>query len=142
MDFGLAVPIFQQGEDLIDCINKAMTFLSAMESRFPPSNNQLRTSSNHRNQETIQDGRVTLQQTEDLDAYDLDCDDISTAKAVLMKNLSSCDSDVLSEVPYSDTYLNDMINQDVQEMPYSEETYIVDFLDNEITSDSNIIPYS
>ncbi|GJU71229.1 hypothetical protein Tco_1262634 [Tanacetum coccineum] len=81
-------------------------------------------------------------QTEDLDAYDSDCDDISSAKAVLMANLSSCDSDVLSEVPYSDTYLNDMINQDVQEMPYSEQTHIMDFLDNEITSDSNIIPYS
>ncbi|GJS49267.1 integrase, catalytic region, zinc finger, CCHC-type containing protein [Tanacetum coccineum] len=47
-------------------------------------------------------------QTDDLDAYASDCDDISSAKAVLMANLSSCDSDVLSE----------------------------------ITSDSNIIPYS
>ncbi|GJX55966.1 retrovirus-related pol polyprotein from transposon TNT 1-94 [Tanacetum coccineum] len=36
-------------------------------------------------------------ETEDLDAYDSDCDDISSAKAVLMENLSSCDSDVLSE---------------------------------------------
>ncbi|GJW90952.1 hypothetical protein Tco_0168505 [Tanacetum coccineum] len=36
-------------------------------------------------------------QTEDLDTYDLNCDDISSAKAVLMANLSSCDSDVLSE---------------------------------------------
>ncbi|GJV88299.1 retrovirus-related pol polyprotein from transposon TNT 1-94 [Tanacetum coccineum] len=36
-------------------------------------------------------------QTEDLDAYDSDCDDLSSAKAVLMANLSSCDSDVLSE---------------------------------------------
>nr|GEV82236.1 hypothetical protein [Tanacetum cinerariifolium] len=35
--------------------------------------------------------------TKDLDAYDSDCDDISLAKAVLMENLSSCDSDVLSE---------------------------------------------
>ncbi|GJX40535.1 hypothetical protein Tco_0255525 [Tanacetum coccineum] len=81
-------------------------------------------------------------QTEDLDTYDSDCDDISSAKAVLMENLSSCNSDVLSEVLYSDTYLNDMINQDVQEMSYSEQTHIVDFPDNEITSDSNIIPYS
>ncbi|GJW34179.1 retrovirus-related pol polyprotein from transposon TNT 1-94 [Tanacetum coccineum] len=37
-------------------------------------------------------------QTEDLDAYDSDCDDLSLAKAVLMANLSSCDSDVLSEM--------------------------------------------
>ncbi|GJW36394.1 hypothetical protein Tco_0059314 [Tanacetum coccineum] len=81
-------------------------------------------------------------QTKDFDAYDLDCDDISSAKAVLMANMSSCDSDVLSKAPYSDSYLNDMINQDVQEMSYSEQTHIIDLLDNEINSDSNITPYS
>nr|GFA06792.1 retrovirus-related Pol polyprotein from transposon TNT 1-94 [Tanacetum cinerariifolium] len=47
--------MFEQGEDPIECINKAMAFLSAVASRFPPSNNQLRTSSNPRNQATIQD---------------------------------------------------------------------------------------
>ncbi|GJR56130.1 retrovirus-related pol polyprotein from transposon TNT 1-94 [Tanacetum coccineum] len=248
LDSGLVVPTFQQGEDPIECINKAMAFQSVVASRFPPSNNQLRTSSNPRNQATIQDGRVTVQQvqgrqsqsfagtgnrgiattsrgnyaagqprvvkcyncqgeghmarqctqpkrprnvawfkeklmlaeaqeagqildeeqlafladpgiseapvaqqtipqnlafqTEDLDAYDSDCDDLSLAKAVLMANLSSCDSDVLSEVPYSDSSPNDMINQDVQEMQYSEQTHIDDFQDNKIHSDSNIIPYS
>ncbi|GKB72741.1 hypothetical protein Tco_0934153 [Tanacetum coccineum] len=59
-----------------------------------------------------------------------------------MANLSSCDPEVLSEVPYSDSYPNDMINQDVQEMQYSEQTHIDDFQDNEIHSDSNIISYS
>ncbi|GJU14400.1 hypothetical protein Tco_1142366 [Tanacetum coccineum] len=81
-------------------------------------------------------------QTEDLDAYYSDCDDLSSAKAILMANLSSYDSDVLSEVPYSDAYPNDMLNQDVQEIPYSEQTHIVDSLDNEIHNDSNIIPRS
>ncbi|GJV50009.1 retrovirus-related pol polyprotein from transposon TNT 1-94 [Tanacetum coccineum] len=151
-----------QGKDLIECVNKAMAFLSAVASRFPSSNNQLRMSSNPRNQATIQDGRVTVQQiqgrqtqsftgtrnrgnainlrgtnadafqTEDLDAYDLDYDDLSLAKAVLMANLSSCDSDVLSEVPYSDANPNDMLNQDVKEISYSEQTHIVDSPDNEI----------
>ncbi|GJZ42333.1 integrase, catalytic region, zinc finger, CCHC-type containing protein [Tanacetum coccineum] len=182
-------PLALQGEDPIDCVNKAMAFLSAVESRFPSSKNQLKTSFNPRNQATIQDGRVTIHQvqgrqtqsfagtgnrgiatnsmgnyaagqarvvkcyncqgeghmakqctqpkrprhsaseaqvaqqtipqnssfqTKDLDAYDSDCDDVSSAKAVLMENLSSCDSKVLFEVSYSDTYLNDMINQDVQ----------------------------
>ncbi|GKC39692.1 hypothetical protein Tco_1052076 [Tanacetum coccineum] len=50
-------------------------------------------------------------QTDNLDSYDSDYDDISSAKAILMDNLSSCDSDVF-------------------------------YRDNEITSDSNIIPYS
>ncbi|GKB87080.1 retrovirus-related pol polyprotein from transposon TNT 1-94 [Tanacetum coccineum] len=248
LDSSLAVPMFQQGEDPIECINKAMAFLSAVASRFPPSNNQLRTSSNPRNQATIQDGKVTVQQvqgrqtqsdtstgnkgiattskgnyavgqprvvkcyncqgeghmarqctqpkrprnaawfkeklmlaeaqeagqildeeqlafladpgipealvaqqtipqnstfqTEDLDAYDSDFDDLSLAKAVLTANFSSCDPEVLSEVPYSDSYPNDMINQDVQEMQYSEQTHIDDFQDNEIHNDSNTIPYS
>ncbi|GJT26148.1 hypothetical protein Tco_0906423 [Tanacetum coccineum] len=230
--------MFQQGEDPIECINKTMAFLSVVVSRFPPSNNQLRTSSNPRNQATIQDGRVTVQQvkgrqnlsytrtrnigiattskgnvaaspsrvvkcynyqgeghiarqctqpkrprnaawfkeklmlaeaqeagqildeekltffvdpgisealvaqqtipqnssfqTDDLDAYDLDCDDLSLAKAVLMENLSNCDPEVLSEVPYSDYYPNNMINQDEQEMQYSEQTHVDDFEDNEI----------
>ncbi|GJY11999.1 retrovirus-related pol polyprotein from transposon TNT 1-94 [Tanacetum coccineum] len=215
MDFSLAVPMFQQGKDPIECINKAMAFLSAVASQFPPSNNQLRTSSNPKNHATIQDAGqprvmkcyncqeeghmarqctqpkrprnaawfkeklmlaeaqkagqildeeqlafladpriseapVALQiipqnsafQTEDLDAYDSDCDDLSSAKAIPMANLSSCDPEVLSEVPYSDSYSNDMINQDVQEMYYSEQTHIDDFQDNEIHSDSNIIWYS
>ncbi|GKC46644.1 hypothetical protein Tco_1064366, partial [Tanacetum coccineum] len=63
-------------------------------------------------------------------------------KAVLVANISSYDSDVLYEVPYSNTYPYDMINQGVQEMLYSKQTHIVDFLNNEINSDSNIIPYS
>ncbi|GJR38068.1 retrovirus-related pol polyprotein from transposon TNT 1-94 [Tanacetum coccineum] len=110
----LVVSMFQQGEDPIECINKAMAFLSIVASRFPPSNNQLRTLSNPRNQATIKD-------TEDLDAYDLDCIDLSSTKAQLMANLSSCDSEVLSEVPYSDSYLNDMINQDMQEMHFVQQ---------------------
>ncbi|GKA74994.1 integrase, catalytic region, zinc finger, CCHC-type containing protein [Tanacetum coccineum] len=34
-----------------------------------------------------------------------------------------CDPEVLSEVAYSDSYSNYMINQDVQEMQYSEQTH-------------------
>ncbi|GKE67230.1 UBN2 domain-containing protein, partial [Tanacetum coccineum] len=49
-------------EDPIECINKAMAFLLAVASRFPLLNNQLRTLSNPKNQATIQDGRVTVQQ--------------------------------------------------------------------------------
>nr|GFB86950.1 hypothetical protein [Tanacetum cinerariifolium] len=81
-------------------------------------------------------------QTKDLDAHDTDCDDLSSVKAVLIANLSSCDPEVLFEVPYSDFYLNDILNQDAQEMTYSEQTHIVDSPYNEIHSDSNIILYS
>ncbi|GKA44320.1 hypothetical protein Tco_0737044 [Tanacetum coccineum] len=110
LDSGLAVPTYQQGEDLIECINKSMGFLSVVASRFPPLNNQLRT---FKENLMLVEAQEAPFQTEDLDAYDSDCDDISSAKAVLMENLSSCDPDVLSEVPYYDSYPNDMINQDV-----------------------------
>nr|GEX23535.1 integrase, catalytic region, zinc finger, CCHC-type, peptidase aspartic, catalytic [Tanacetum cinerariifolium] len=40
---------------------------------------------------------VIISKTDDPDVYDSDCDDISSAKAVLMANLSICDSNVLSE---------------------------------------------
>ncbi|GJW02262.1 hypothetical protein Tco_1561118 [Tanacetum coccineum] len=81
-------------------------------------------------------------QADDLDAYNSNCDDISTTKAVLMANLSNYGSDVLSEVPISDNTNNDMLNQSVQEMPYSEPSHFVKHLKNEIHSDSNIISYS
>ncbi|GJV16776.1 hypothetical protein Tco_1362099 [Tanacetum coccineum] len=55
-------------------------------------------------------------QTKDLDSYDSDCDDISNAKSVLMANISNYGSDVISEVPHSETYLNDMENQSVHAM--------------------------
>ncbi|GJS39293.1 retrovirus-related pol polyprotein from transposon TNT 1-94 [Tanacetum coccineum] len=215
MDSALTIPMFQQGEDPIECINKAMAFLSVVASRqtqsFAGNGNKGSAKNSRGNYAASQlrvvkcyncqgEGHMTRQctqpkrprntawfkeklmlaeaqeagqildeeqlafladprikdtlvaqqtipqnstfQTGDLDAYDSDCDDLSSAKAVLMANLSNCDSDVLSEVPYSDSYPNDMLNQDVQEMMYSEQTHIVDFPDNEIHIDSNIIPYS
>ncbi|GJU42672.1 retrovirus-related pol polyprotein from transposon TNT 1-94 [Tanacetum coccineum] len=81
-------------------------------------------------------------QTEDLDAYDSDCDDVSNAKAVLMANLSNYGFDVILEVPHSEPYHNDMDNQSMHAMQDFEHTPVVDFLDNKITSDSNIIQYS
>ncbi|GJS02594.1 integrase, catalytic region, zinc finger, CCHC-type containing protein [Tanacetum coccineum] len=62
IDSGLAVPVFKQGDDLINAINKMMSFLSTIViSHFPTTNNQLRNSSNLRQQATIHDGRVTIQ---------------------------------------------------------------------------------
>ncbi|GKG01340.1 hypothetical protein Tco_0306045 [Tanacetum coccineum] len=81
-------------------------------------------------------------QADDLDAYDSDCYDITTTKVALMTNLSCYGSDVLSEVPHSENTQNDMLNQSVQEMVISEQTHLVNYLKNEITNDSNIIPYS
>ncbi|GKA26968.1 retrovirus-related pol polyprotein from transposon TNT 1-94 [Tanacetum coccineum] len=62
LDSGLTIPVFKHGDDPIDAINHVMSFLSAVvTSRYPTTNNQLRNSSNPRQQATINDGRVTIQ---------------------------------------------------------------------------------
>ncbi|GJR45700.1 retrovirus-related pol polyprotein from transposon TNT 1-94 [Tanacetum coccineum] len=59
---GLIVLVFQKADDPIDAINHMMLFLTAVvTSRYPTTNNQLRNSSNPRQQATINNGRVTLQ---------------------------------------------------------------------------------
>ncbi|GJV03439.1 putative ribonuclease H-like domain-containing protein [Tanacetum coccineum] len=222
-DSGFAILVFSPGDDPIACLNKVMVFLTSLaSSRFPSTNNQLRTSSNPRNQATIQDGRFkgnttsgharvvkcyncqgeghmdrkctqpkrirnaawykekamlakaqeagqildeeqlafladpgipasqaqtviphnAAFQTEDLDTYDSDCDDLLTAQAVLMASISNYGFDVISDVPNSETYLNDMDNQSVHTLQDFEQSLVMEFTDNEISSDSNIIPYS
>nr|GEX34575.1 Gag-Pol polyprotein [Tanacetum cinerariifolium] len=117
--YTLAVAMFQQGEDLIECINKAMAFLSAVASRILHLlhiliNHIIRIRigiwhqslhSGNLNSEGLSIEKLELLiyrnlafQNEDLDAYDSDCDDLSSAKAVLMANLSSYDPEVLSEI--------------------------------------------
>ncbi|GJZ96331.1 integrase, catalytic region, zinc finger, CCHC-type containing protein, partial [Tanacetum coccineum] len=68
--------------------------------------------------------------------------DLGIPATVLMTNISNYGSDVISEVPNSETYLNDMDNQSVHALQDFEHSPVMDFTDNEISSDSNIIPYS
>ncbi|GKA79929.1 retrovirus-related pol polyprotein from transposon TNT 1-94 [Tanacetum coccineum] len=81
-------------------------------------------------------------QADDLDAYDSDCDELNTTKVALMENLSHYGSDALPEVHNPNNMDNNMINQAVQAMPSSEQSNVVNHSETEITSDSNIIPYS
>nr|GEV67235.1 hypothetical protein [Tanacetum cinerariifolium] len=81
-------------------------------------------------------------QADDLDAYDSDCDEINTAKVALMANLSHYGSDNLAEVHNHDNVNHNLINQVVQAMPLSEQSNIMNQSETEITSDSNIVPYS
>ncbi|GKD58536.1 integrase, catalytic region, zinc finger, CCHC-type containing protein, partial [Tanacetum coccineum] len=212
----LTILVFKHGDDLIDAINHVMSFLSAIvTSRYPTTNNQLRNSSNPRQQATINDGRVirivtccnckgdghmskqctkpmrkrddswfkdklllvqaqasgqilhegelafladpgileaqathtvithnAAYQANDLDAYDSDCDELNSAKVALMANLSHYGSDALAKVHNHDNVINNMINQAVQVMLSSEQSNVVTHSETEITSDSNIIPYS
>nr|GFD60539.1 hypothetical protein [Tanacetum cinerariifolium] len=59
---GLFVPVFQKEDDPIDAFNHMMSFLTVVvTSRYPATNNQLRTSLNPRQQATTNNGRVTIQ---------------------------------------------------------------------------------
>nr|GEY50227.1 hypothetical protein [Tanacetum cinerariifolium]GEY51443.1 hypothetical protein [Tanacetum cinerariifolium]GEY51450.1 hypothetical protein [Tanacetum cinerariifolium] len=215
INFGLAVPLFKQGDDTIDAINKMMAFMSTVVTyRFPTINNQLRNSFNQRQQATIHDERVTVQPVQRRQSLftagtfgtkanisgtrgnnsgqqrvvkcfncqreghmvrqclkpkskrdaTLCSDKVLLVKAqrsgkvmneeeleflvdlgvpeVLIDNLSSYGLDVLSEVPHFENTHNDMLNQSVQEMPDSKQTNLVNYPENEITNDSNIISYS
>ncbi|GJU45093.1 hypothetical protein Tco_1202359 [Tanacetum coccineum] len=159
LDLGLTIPVFKQGDDPIDAINHMMSFLSAVvTSCYPITNNQPRNSSNSRQQATINDGRVILQPvqgrqisfatgtsrtyTPGADCYDSDCDELNTAKVALMANLSHYGIDALAKVQNHDNVDNNMINQGVQVIPSSEQPNVVNHSETEITSDSNIIPYS
>nr|GEV33063.1 reverse transcriptase domain-containing protein [Tanacetum cinerariifolium] len=65
LDSRLVVPSFLPGDDPIASLNKAMAFISTLIFlRYLTTNNQLRTSSNLRNQSTVQDGMVTMQQVQ------------------------------------------------------------------------------
>ncbi|GJQ89138.1 retrovirus-related pol polyprotein from transposon TNT 1-94 [Tanacetum coccineum] len=81
-------------------------------------------------------------QADDLDAYDSDCDELNSAKIALMANLSRNGSDALTEVHNPDNLNYDLFNQSEQIMTSSEQSNDVSQSETEITSDSNIIPYS
>nr|GEW72163.1 integrase, catalytic region, zinc finger, CCHC-type, peptidase aspartic, catalytic [Tanacetum cinerariifolium] len=131
--------LFQKGDDPIDAINQMMSFLtSVVTSRYPPTNNQLRTSSNPRQQASIKNGReeelefladlgitktsstqyvVTnnaAYQAVDLDAYDSDCDEPNSIKIALMVNLSHYGSDNLTEINQDTKNVNEILTAELE----------------------------
>nr|GEV88745.1 hypothetical protein [Tanacetum cinerariifolium] len=162
---GLAVPVFSLGDDPISCLNKARAFLTPVaSSRGNNANGQARVvkcynyqGEGHMARQCTQPKRprnaawykdkAMLAEAQEagqiLDEKQLAfLSDIGVPDAVLMDNISNYGSDVISEVPHSKTYLNDMENQSVHAMQDFEQTPVVDVTYNGITSDSNIIPYS
>nr|GEZ95552.1 hypothetical protein [Tanacetum cinerariifolium] len=81
-------------------------------------------------------------QADDLDAYDLDCDEINSAKIALMVNLSHYGSDNLAEVHNQDNRANNLTHQEMHVRSTSKQSTILTQSDTEIASDCNIISYS
>nr|GEU70981.1 hypothetical protein [Tanacetum cinerariifolium] len=61
-------------------------------------------------------------QTEDLDTYDSDCDDVSNVKAVLIANISNYGSDVISELPTNNNQRSSLIPRNSQNAQPSMNT--------------------
>nr|GEX80145.1 integrase, catalytic region, zinc finger, CCHC-type, peptidase aspartic, catalytic [Tanacetum cinerariifolium] len=116
IESGLAVLVFKQGDDLIDAINKMMSFLFTVVTSHPG----------------VAEGPVTqtvithnaTYQADDLDAYDSDCDDFSTAKAVLIANLSSYRSNVLFEVNKGNLIANKSLSAELEK--YKERVKLLE----------------
>ncbi|GKF19590.1 hypothetical protein Tco_0068228 [Tanacetum coccineum] len=71
-----------------------------------------------------------------------DCDDVPNAIPSFMANILSYGSNALAKVHNPDNVDNNMINQGVQVKPSFKQSSVVNHSETEITSDSNIIPYS
>nr|GEU56263.1 hypothetical protein [Tanacetum cinerariifolium] len=80
-------------------------------------------------------------QADDLDAYDSDCDELNTTKIALMANLLHFCLDALADVNNSNLD-NNMLHQGMKERLSSEQSSVVNHTKINITSNSNIIPYS
>nr|GEU93075.1 hypothetical protein [Tanacetum cinerariifolium] len=128
-DYRLIIPVVQKGDDPIDAINHMMSFLIAVvTSRYPPTNNQMRNSSNPRQQATINNGRVRVQPIQgrhtslaaDLGITEAQttqtCDEINTAKVALMANLSHYGSDDLAENSNSPTQQDALILSMIEQL--------------------------
>ncbi|GKC10862.1 hypothetical protein Tco_1007644 [Tanacetum coccineum] len=160
-DSGLIILVFQKGDDPIDAINHMISFLTVVEQMEAILGNKgllfdttakgkatcPNSALNQRGNGMIHGLRIKfcwykLKQELMIYAYNSDCDELNTAKVALMANLSHYGLDSLAEVHNHDNVNNNMINQAVQVMSSFEQSNVVNHSETEITSDSNIIPYS
>ncbi|GKE54715.1 hypothetical protein Tco_1489871, partial [Tanacetum coccineum] len=135
---GLVVLVFSPGDDPVACLNKAMAFLTVVAS------------SRGDNGKIILVLRIRAMQQAKGEILQVDRQELlnaTTAKEagqILDEEQLAflADPGIPTEVPISETYMNDMDNQSVHALQDFELSLVMDFTDNEISSDSNIISYS
>ncbi|GJR60755.1 hypothetical protein Tco_1502917 [Tanacetum coccineum] len=129
-DSGLIVLVFQKGDDPIDAINHMMQKATINGGRVtlqPVQGRQTSLAAGTIRTYTpgasgSNSGKQRTVISDNLDAYDYDCDELNTAKVALMVNLSYYGSDALTEVHNPDNVDNNMINQAVQYVIESQQT--------------------
>ncbi|GJU70075.1 retrovirus-related pol polyprotein from transposon TNT 1-94 [Tanacetum coccineum] len=119
-----------------------MSFLTAVvTSRYPTTNNQLRNSSNPRQQATSNNEKRATQ----IPIHGTNFYCYGTSRTYTLGASGSHfwkTNDMLAEVHNHDNMNNNVAHQAVQVMPSSQQSNVVNHSETEITSDSNIIPYS
>ncbi|GJU85550.1 hypothetical protein Tco_1293096 [Tanacetum coccineum] len=131
----------------IQCLKQHMLLAQLQEAGIQLSKDQLVILADTRERIDFGLGAFTvttnaLFQADGVEVYDSDCDDVPNAQPSFMANISNYGSDALAEVHNPDNMDNNMINHGVQVKPSSEQSSVVNNSETEITSDSNIIPYS
>ncbi|GJR15131.1 hypothetical protein Tco_0797783 [Tanacetum coccineum] len=146
-------PTAQSPNDaLMATMTQIANLLSGFQKQFPPTNNQLRTSSNSRTHATVHDEekdmllgsvknpreRWTLRANHE-DAYDSDVDEGPNAAVAFMANLSSTSAtnNPVNEVHSNDNQIFDNVDYQIQEM--HQEEHLDSDAETEI--DDNTIPY-
>ncbi|GJU48001.1 hypothetical protein Tco_1217556 [Tanacetum coccineum] len=144
-------------DNLIENLTNTLALLTqSYKTYLPQTNNQLRTSSNPRNQATVQDGRVVVQNVqggqdnavdEDVDEQPiqdlaLNVDNVFQADDYLVYDESglSYDSDILSEVHDHDHYQDAICEHHEEHKMHDDfqiQTNVVDITCQNYTSNSN-----
>ncbi|GJT52705.1 hypothetical protein Tco_0978862 [Tanacetum coccineum] len=135
MDSSFAIPVFSLRDDPIACLNKAMTFLTAIASSRFKSNDTSSRGNNLSRQARVAKRYNCQVLVEAHEAGQI----LDEEKLAFLADPGVLDGQAGTS---TETYLNDMVRQGVLEMQDFEQPPAVDFIDNEIHSDSNIIPYS
>nr|GEU90179.1 hypothetical protein [Tanacetum cinerariifolium] len=133
-DSGLIILVFQKGDDPIDAINHMMSFLTAIgrHTSLAAGTSRTYTSGASRNNSGKQ--RTVIY-------YNCKGEGHMSKQCTKPKRKRD-ESWFKDKVHNHDNVNHNLINQVVQAMPLSEQSNIVNQSETEITSDSNIIPYS
>ncbi|GKB50115.1 retrovirus-related pol polyprotein from transposon TNT 1-94 [Tanacetum coccineum] len=152
----LVVPVFSPGDDPITCLNKAMAFLAVVASSSSRGNNasgqervvkcyncqgeghmarQCTQPKRPRNATWFKDKEMLAKAQEA--GQNLDEEQLAFLADPGIPDGQAVQTIIPNNVPHSETYLNDMENQSVHAMQDFEQSSVVDFTDNEISSYQN-----
>ncbi|GJW04071.1 hypothetical protein Tco_1562927 [Tanacetum coccineum] len=134
-DSGLVAPYFLPTDDPLECLNKALTFMSTILAlSFPSSNTQLETLSDQVYQDAMKERQTlncvdnSLKSNDDMARKYTHSNTVQHAECfkqkMLLVQLQKAGFNALAEVPNLDNVDNNMINHDVQVKSSSKQSSV------------------